>query len=99
MTRLLEPLPRFVEPAGECTESREREAGVHMWMAKVRRERLLTRVLLEYLGVIAALEDPERFDQAVGERSIIGISGWDAFDRWEHRVREIGRELRLERAI
>jgi len=42
-----------------------------MCVEKVRVEHLLTQVSLEYFGVIAALEHPERFDQAVEGESMI----------------------------
>ena len=70
-----------------------------MCVEKVRLEHLLTQVSLEYFGVIAALEHPERFDQAVEEQSMRGSPAWDTLDRWEERAREIVRELLPERAF
>ena len=68
--RLLEPFARFVEPATERTDSRQREARVGVGKGEVGRERLLTEVALEDFGMVAALEDPEPLGQAVEELSM-----------------------------
>jgi hypothetical protein len=62
-------------------------------------ERFLTKLALKDLGVIAALEDPEPFDQAVEELSMRASLAWDTLDRWEQRAREIVRGLLSPRAI
>ena len=49
MAGLLEPLPRFVEPAGQRTKARQRKARIDGDEPEVGRERLLAEVALEQL--------------------------------------------------